>query len=377
MFNLWSAVRSLMPDLDLHIATFASEWEFDEKHVRALERFAQTTVFCRNRPDKPIGSPLEEVFPALWRHHCDTDLWLHIQGLCADAHHDTRLVAEMEQMMPYVDAGVNAVRKVLVVHEFSSAHYYQRWRDADTGNPEKQAFLELYRSVGPLEKSYMPRFDSILCFSQEDAHRVGMIVPGERVGVMPLAVDHDAISGSVHIPERSANVVGFFGSYIHEPNRDAVEFFLGSVWPLVLDVFPEAGFRIHGSYIEEEWAREWRSHPGVDVVGYVENISDAIARCQVIAVPVVSGSGTRTKFLEALGVGRPVVTTSLGAQGIEVKDREGCLVADDPAEMAGAIVELLRDPEKASRVALAGKNAVLRHDSKVVAAEMLAHLGLR
>jgi GT2 family glycosyltransferase/glycosyltransferase involved in cell wall biosynthesis len=142
----------------------------------------------------------------------------------------------------------------------------------------------------------------------------------------------------------------FLGSWRHDPNRVAVDWFVGRVLPLILAQEPSARLVIVGSDPPPE--HTYADHAAhMEMLGYVEDIREPLARYAVFVCPILSGSGVRVKLLEAFAAGIPVVSTKVGAEGLAVKDGEFCALADDPGEFAARAIALLRDEERAAAMA--------------------------
>jgi len=142
----------------------------------------------------------------------------------------------------------------------------------------------------------------------------------------------------------------FLGSWRHDPNRIAVDWFMRHVMPLITDEEPGAKLTIVGSdppapHLYADYAAH------MEMLGFVEDVRDPLARYSLFVCPILSGSGVRVKLLEAFAAGIPVVSTRVGAEGLTSKDGEVCALADDPAGFATRVVALLRDPEKAAAMA--------------------------
>jgi glycosyltransferase involved in cell wall biosynthesis len=142
----------------------------------------------------------------------------------------------------------------------------------------------------------------------------------------------------------------FLGSFRHDPNRVAVDWFVRHVLPLIVAAEPAAQFAIAGSDPPAE--HTYADHAAhLKMLGYVEDIREPMARYAVFVCPILSGSGVRVKLLEAFAAGIPVVSTRIGAEGLAAKDGEFCALADDPAGFAERVLALLRDPERAAEMA--------------------------
>ncbi len=142
----------------------------------------------------------------------------------------------------------------------------------------------------------------------------------------------------------------FLGSWRHDPNRVAVDWFVRLVLPAILAEEPGAKLVIAGSDPPPE--HTYADHGAhMQMLGYVEDVHEVLGRYAVFVCPILSGSGVRVKLLEAFAAGIPVVSTWVGAEGLAVKDGEFCALADNPAEFAARVVALLRDPERAASMA--------------------------
>lgn len=133
----------------------------------------------------------------------------------------------------------------------------------------------------------------------------------------------------------------FTGSFRYGVNYDAMVWFLQNVYPLVLSEVPEVHLTITGDHAGQILP----STTGVTQTGFVPDVRPLIASSWASVVPLLSGGGTRLKILEAMALRTPVITTTKGAEGVDVKHGDSVLIADEPAEFAAAVVQLLREPE--------------------------------
>ena len=169
------------------------------------------------------------------------------------------------------------------------------------------------------------------------------IQEGRRAGIDTTRYDFQ--------PEgRERNTMLFLGSFRHDPNRIALDWFVGNVLPRILAKVPEARLVVAGS--DPPPAHAYADYAAsLELVGYVEDVREPLARCAVFVCPILSGSGVRVKLLEAFSAGIPVVSTRVGAEGLTDRDGDWCALADDPAEFADKVVALLTDAEAAAALA--------------------------
>ncbi|HJZ97413.1 MAG TPA: glycosyltransferase [Candidatus Solibacter sp.] len=156
---------------------------------------------------------------------------------------------------------------------------------------------------------------------------------------------------------REPRTLLFLGSWRHDPNRVAVDWFMRNVMPLIVAQEPAVKLTIVGSdppaaHLYADYAAH------MEMLGFVEDVRDPLARYALFVCPILSGSGVRVKLLEAFAAGIPVVSTCVGAEGLAAKDGEFCALADDPAAFAQRVVELLRDSEKAAAMAQRARTEV-------------------
>ena len=135
----------------------------------------------------------------------------------------------------------------------------------------------------------------------------------------------------------------FIGNFNHRPNTDAVHFFVREIFPLVRAALPGVKLYLAGSNTTDEISA-YQSE-AIVVMGYVPDIEPLLASCRIFVAPLRFGAGMKGKIGDALSYGIPVVTTSIGAEGLGINDREQALIIDAPETFAEKISELYRDRE--------------------------------
>jgi glycosyltransferase involved in cell wall biosynthesis len=175
----------------------------------------------------------------------------------------------------------------------------------------------------------------VVC-SEADARRAGT----SSTVVIPNGYERSA-GAAPHTQVHASPTFLFQGRMTYDPNVDAAGYFAKRVFPRLLERFPTAQLRIVGRV--DERIRTMDTLPSVTVVGYVAVIEDELARSDVVVVPLRFGSGTRIKILEAFAHGVPVVSTSLGVEGLDVIAGVHALVADNPEDFASACARVVID----------------------------------
>lgn len=206
------------------------------------------------------------------------------------------------------------------------------------------------------------RADLILATSDRDAETLRALLPGRPVRVVPNGVDTTAFdmgsAGSAALgAEEAPGRVVFTGTLGYYPNVQAVLHFAAQCWPRIRAAVPDATWQIVGSYPPPE-VLHLGELPGVTVTGAVPAVPPYLASAAVAVAPLLIGGGTRLKILEAFAMGRAVVATSIGCEGLVVEDGRHLLVADDAMAFADAVIALLRDAERRAALGAAGRALV-------------------
>jgi sugar transferase (PEP-CTERM/EpsH1 system associated) len=200
------------------------------------------------------------------------------------------------------------------------------------------------------------QFDGWTVVSQQERATVLSIAPGcRRAAVVPNGVDPDRYTGDFGAPESGTLV--FPGALTYDANFDAMAFFLRKVFPIVRARQPGVILRITGK-TDGVPVDRLPSDEGVILTGYLEDVRPTVAQSWVCVVPLRVGGGTRLKILEAMALGTAVVSTSKGAEGLEVTPGEDILIADEPTEFADAVVRLLSDQTLRAKLTANGRRLV-------------------
>jgi glycosyltransferase involved in cell wall biosynthesis len=210
-----------------------------------------------------------------------------------------------------------------------------------------------------------------LVASEADARYLRWIVTGARLAVVPNGV-YTAHFTPAEENDGSFDLV-FVGNMAYPPNRDAVLFFYRQVLPTILRDCPEARLVVVGKNAPAD-ILALREDSAVAVTGFVADVRPYLAAAAVVICPVRFGAGTRIKILEAMAMGRAVVSTAIGCEGLEVAAGEDIIIAEDFGEMAAVIVDLLKDREKARRIGLKAVETIKRKYDFGVIGQQLENL---
>jgi glycosyltransferase involved in cell wall biosynthesis len=216
------------------------------------------------------------------------------------------------------------------------------------------------RAFARYEREMCRRYDALLTVTAEDReHLLALFEASERavleqkITVVPICVDPDGVQP---IPREACGppTILHLGTMFWPPNITGVLWFAREVLPRVHEEVPEARFVVVGKNPPPEVAG-LASDPRIEVAGYAPDPTPYLARADVFAVPLLAGGGMRVKILDAWLWGLPVVSTAIGAEGIETREGENILIAGDAEAFAGAIVRLLRNGALNARLRAAGR----------------------
>lgn len=228
-------------------------------------------------------------------------------------------------------------------------------------SPEKSdEFRRGLRLMGILERQVLPQFRGVIVSSPVERANLRGMVPDEAVSFVPNATHHEAALPKVS-PGTPPTIM-FVGRLDYFPNLDAARFFLAEVWPLLRSRHGD-GIRFHIVGAGAPPSFEPEAVPGVMFDRNRADIVPVYRAATLAVVPVRAGGGTRVKIIEAFALGRPVVSTTMGAEGLDVEHGRHLLIADQPEAFAVACTELLDDPQKAERVATEAAAWVQKHNS--------------
>jgi glycosyltransferase involved in cell wall biosynthesis len=291
----------------------------------------------------------------------------------ASRHSFERLVFSVPALQCALDETLTSRRFDIVNVEFPFLAHY-RLRGAPPGEPlpalvldehniEHDVLRQVARSDTALDRRFYNLMnawklrreeerawrsvDGVTVCSSTDEAVVLNAIPVSRTAVIPNAVDTSSFVPDTN-HRRDGRVILFFGAMHYYPNTDAVLFFLDEIWPRLRSSHPDARLRLVGPRPPPEVLS--RQSSCVEVTGFVEDVRPHIAEAAVIIAPIRIGGGTRLKILEAMAMGKAVVSTHVGAEGLAVTPGEHLLLADDPSGFAAAVSRILDDRALADRL---------------------------
>ncbi len=225
------------------------------------------------------------------------------------------------------------------------------------------------------ERRAMRQADCVATVTELDAQQV------KAWGARNTALVENGVDLNEFVPPvegvQDSQEVLFLGSLDWYPNLNAVEYLIEHIWPLIKERFPYARLRIVGRRSPHSLEKRVAQSAGVELVGEVADVRPHLGRAAVVLVPLRIGGGSRIKILEALAMGKAVVSTKIGAEGLAVSDGAHLVLADSPADFAQRTIELLNSSQQRSALGMRGRALVEERYSWDRAAAALESAWLR
>ncbi|MGA2389749.1 MAG: glycosyltransferase [Candidatus Sulfotelmatobacter sp.] len=252
---------------------------------------------------------------------------------------------------------------ILFQHNVESV-LWRRMAETENHPVRKIAYCIEAAKMARYENSAIRHFHHVIAVSMRDRDEMWKMDPHCQISVVPTGVDTEQYRAAPSASNEPPLLV-FTGSMDWEPNIDAVEYFCRQIWPSILTNFPSARFQIVG---RNPHPRVKRLHStSVEVTGMVPSVIEYLQAATIVVVPLRIGGGTRLKIFEAMAMGKAVVSTSIGAEGLDVVDGRDVLIADAPEAFATNIASLLRNPDLRQNYEQAASALAARYDWSEIA----------
>jgi glycosyltransferase involved in cell wall biosynthesis len=257
---------------------------------------------------------------------------------------------------------------VVLAHHNVESQLLLRRAEAYTGL-RRRYIRHQARLVEKAERYWCEKVDLNVVVSSEDGAQLREVAHGAKMVVVPNGVDTGEFTPSAERPDGG---IAFVGGQSWFPNADGMSYFAKEILPLVRSELPDVSVKWVGKAAATTM-REFAAY-GIEMLGYVDDIRPELHRARLTIVPLRVGGGTRLKILDAWALGKAVVSTTVGCEGLDIRHGENILIADGPADFAGEIVRVFRDEGLRRRLESGGrKTAVERYDWNVIGRDMCGH----
>lgn len=244
-------------------------------------------------------------------------------------------------------------RKVLDLHNALWMLYKRLAETTAPTNPMKYLLMRDWPLLKRYEGWLCQQFDAITAVTDEDRELLLEAGAPDKITVIPIAIDTDEKAQLTRAPQ-SPNIV-HIGTMYWPPNINGINWFLDEIYPLVKAQLPEATCTLIGARPPESIIQRGQADPSITVTGYVDDPLPLLSQASMMVVPLQAGGGMRVKILDALAQGLPMVSTTVGCEGIKVTHEQDILIADTPQDFAAATVRLLTDAALNARLTAEGR----------------------
>lgn len=274
----------------------------------------------------------------------------------------------------YMGPYVNDIRKlykgpvVMRCHNLESEIWERVAKDSSS--LLKSLYLNIQaKRLAKYEKAQLNRYDALLPISDKDAKAFEKLGCTKPMHTVPAGVDIDKYTQYTNIKPEPLSV-GFIGSLDWIPNLEGLKWFANEVWPQVRAQVPNARFQIAGRNMPD-YLKNWNNH-GIEVLGEVDDQYQFMARQEILVVPLFSGSGMRIKIIEGMAMGRAVISTTIGAEGINYTAAENMMLADDARTFSFKIATALLTEGRTESLGQEAKKLIAeQYDNKRLIADTI------
>ena len=367
--RVYQLARQLAARHDLTLLSYAEPGEAaardalaSEMQVHVVEKSYIPGLRRRVRQAASIASSRPYACRSVY-----TDEMQHtIEQLCREQSFD---VVQLESTLFCQFEFPDDVAVVLDEHNIEF-ELYKRMYQTERSAARRAYNLVEYLRFRRFEQRSWRCVDGVLVCSEREVSIVRGNAPTVPLGVAPNGVDLEYFAPSTEDVDPCTIV--FNGYLDYRPNHDAAVHLVHDIWPLIRSRHPGARLELVGRY-EHADLRPLQA-PGVTITGEVPDVRPHIGRATVVTVPIRMGGGTRLKVVEALAMGKSVVSTSVGCEGVAVRDREHLLIADDPASFAAAILDVIASRELRAELGRSARELAEREYSWDVAGDRIEAL---
>ena len=240
----------------------------------------------------------------------------------------------------------------------------------------KETKPNYYLKTLEIESNFYKSLDGVLCCSKDDSETIQTLNSGLiKTEIVPNGVNVPVFPSNAGIMSDNPKSILFCGSLGYSPNSEGLLWFAKKIWPGVLKEFPNLKLLIIGSGELQTQYKEIELTKNIELIGSVDSLEIWYNKVSASIVPLLTGSGTRLKILEAMGFGVPVISTSVGAEGIIVNNFENIIIADDELDFTKKIIHLLSNKKQRLKISYAARELVkINYDWNIIGDNLARYL---
>lgn len=347
---LWQTVHAASREYETRLVSLVPAGEESHPLPREIEALGVDTVRVPHRPP-PLPSSAWRGLVGRWPYSLARYRNRALSKVLAASIRDWKpafaLVNHLH-LATYVD-DLAPVPMVLREHNVEYV-WMSRFASHHAGEPRGWYAAIQARRLRGAEAELCRASALVLAIQDEEREILRRLAPGARIETLPVGIDLGRFQEPAPVEPPRVLLIGSFG---WPPNADGARAFLKEGWPVLRAERPDARLRLVGKDMSKEFARA-AADAGAEVAGYVASMPDEFARATALVVPLWVGAGARVKIVEALAARVPVVSTSLGAEGLGLTPGRDYVLAETPRELARGVAELLGSPDRRRALSLSG-----------------------
>jgi len=287
--------------------------------------------------------------------------------------HETFDIIHLESIYvtPYLDVIRKFSKAKVVIRMHNIEHQiWERLADNESNPVMQMVYRVNKKQLERVENTILKKMDGYMTISDPDFqyfHKTAVAVPGV---VIPFGIDMENYELEDDYIASDKPSLCHIGSMNWSPNMEGIEWFLDDVWPLIHEAHPELQFTLAGHGTPDKLLQ--RQDPNVRFVGAVPNANEFMLDHDMMIVPLLSGSGVRVKIVEAMALGRVVITTSVGAEGLAVENGKHLFIADTPEEFLSIIDKCIQTPDLCSIISENARDFIsMHHNNELITQKLL------
>jgi len=339
--RVFNFVKALSANHEVHLLALLQD-DSDPKNADVLAQY------CRTVSLHPMPKSRKSLAASLWLFarrprsaitRFDPALYEKVQRAIDDIQPDA-IVVSMVDVAEYVTFSRTGIPSVLIDHNCEFG-VIQRLANLASSLSVRLRYEMTWRKFAAWEASILKQFDWTVMPNEEDKQKMQMFSPSvDNIAVIPNAADTDYYDPALWSPE--PRVLVYNGALTYSPNFDAVLYYKEKIYPSLVKIYPDIQLLVTGRY-DGINVDALTSCPGIKLTGYVEDIRDVLYLSAACIIPLRRGGGMRLKIPEAMAAGVPVISTSMGAEGLECVHEKHLLIADTADDFVSAICQILEN----------------------------------
>lgn len=334
-------LKSIWPNVAIHLVSYQEEPKYSNRYLRKLTYLFQ------------ILNPLyyESIY--------SNELSLTMQKILGEDNFDL-IQIEFSQLAHFLPENI-AIPSIIVAHDLAHITHYRRFLTAPN-LIEKWKEFKNWLNFKKQEQYWFSKYDKCIVMSEDDRLKLLKSLPNLNITVLPNGVDTKFYT---KIDKYKDNKITFLGGLSHPPNLTALRHFIKFIYPFIKNNIEDFRFLIMGNPGEID-IEQFKVDSHVQYLGFVEDSRPYLSN-SVLVAPLLSGSGTRLKILEAMSMECAVVATTIACEGIDVTNHKNIIIVDRPEDFAKEVVNLLNNKELKQGIGKNARELVLKkYDWKVV-----------